>query len=88
MRKGTIRLEDITLYDLLTADTHGGKISIQDNAVDSSYDLIRSRSVFFSPDGLFAEVERNGLILFRTRNQWIWSDSLRNGIAPDSLVLL
>lgn len=65
MRKATIKLEDITLYDLLTVDTHGERISIEDEAENSSYDLIPGRSTFFSPDGLYADVEEKSIVLLR-----------------------
>ena len=63
MRKTSIKIEDITLYDLLTVDTHGEKISIEAKTENKLYDLIPSREIFFSEDGLFADVEKNGIAL-------------------------
>lgn len=71
MYKAAIRLEDITLFDLLTVDTHGGKIRIQDEANSDSYNLIPSRTIFFNSDGLYADVEKEGIILLRNQNTQI-----------------
>lgn len=72
MHKVAISLEDITLFDLLTVDTHGGEISIKDESDSHTYDLIPSRTIFFSPDGLYADVEKDGMILLQNqKKRWI-----------------
>ncbi len=65
MHKAAIKLEDISLFDLLTVDTHGGEISIHDESDKSTYSLIPSRTIFFSPNGLYADVEEKGMILLQ-----------------------
>lgn len=61
MHKTSIHLEDLTLFDLLTVDTHGGKINIHDE--NRYYDLIPSRSAFFSANGLYADTEGKSIVL-------------------------
>lgn len=63
MHKTTIKPEDISLYDLLTVDTHGEIISIENEVENTSYDLIPRRTTFFGPHGLYADVEKNGITL-------------------------
>lgn len=76
MHKAAIKLEDISLFDLLTVDTHGGEISIQDESENYPYSLIPSRTIFFSQDGLYADVEKNGMILLRNRKKPVDFDQL------------
>ena len=59
MHNTVISLEDITLQDLLTVDTHGEIINIQDRFAAVPYELISNRQIFFNE--VFAEVENNGL---------------------------
>lgn len=63
MHSTTIELEKITLHDLLTVDTHGEIIFIQDKQSDKPYELISDRSIFFSTNGIFSRVENNSLTI-------------------------
>ena len=54
-----IKFENITLDDLLTVDTHGKKILIEDRLSPKPVELIANRQTFFKKDGLFANVKNN-----------------------------
>lgn len=56
-------MENITLRDLLTVDTHGGAILIEDESARKSFNLIPDRHTFFAK--LFAEVEQNGIKIIK-----------------------
>ena len=68
MSTKTIKMENISLYDLLTVDSYNNQIRIQDPAAMCSYNLIPSRDIFFSDDGLFSKVEKGGLIQINDYN--------------------
>ncbi len=57
--KKVIDINNISLHDLLTTDTHSKIIYIQDSPSSKPYKLIESRQAFFRRDGLFANVEKN-----------------------------
>ena len=61
MRTTQVELENLTLEDLLTVDTHGERIHIQDRSAAGPYELVSDRQTFFKTDGLFAGVENNGV---------------------------
>lgn len=67
--KITIEMENITLNDLLTVDTHGEIIEIKDKHASTSYSLIPNRETFFHNNGLFANVRNNGLFMIRGKNR-------------------
>lgn len=70
-------MEDLTLNDLLTADTHGENILIVDDAAEDPYPLIPDRKTFFSAGGPFAKVEEDGLVLLQNeKNECISLDHL------------
>lgn len=62
MRKGTIKSEDLTLYDLLTADSYDETVKVKDTPYDKSHSLIPDRTIFFGANGLFVGPEHNRLI--------------------------
>lgn len=66
----TIEMENITLNDLLTVDTHGEIIEIKDKNASETYSLIPNRETFFQKSGLFANVRDNGLIVIRGKNRY------------------
>ena len=81
MRKGSKKAQDLTLYDLLTADVYDEKIKIKDNSHSESYSLIENRRVFFGENGLFVPPENNKLIEKNGDNKQIIDlDSLLNEI--------
>lgn len=59
MHTPVIDIENISLQDLLTVDTHGELIRIKDKNAHEVYDLISNRQIFFK--NLFAEVESDGI---------------------------
>lgn len=65
MHTTQVELENITLEDLLTVDTHGERIHIQDRSAASPYELVSDRQTFFKADGLFADVENNGVSIVK-----------------------
>lgn len=67
--KITIEMENITLNDLLTVDTHGEIIEIKDRNASTTYSLIPNRETFFQNNGLFANVRNNGLVIIRGKNR-------------------
>lgn len=69
MRKSTIQLKDITLYDLLTVNTHSDNISIRSDLENGSYNLIPSGQTFYGPNGLFANPEEDGIVLCENNNK-------------------
>ena len=58
------RIDDISLEDLLTVDTHGQELLFIDNTSSKQYKLC-DRQTFFSPTGLFADVEANGILIIK-----------------------
>ena len=54
-------MENLTLQDLLTVDTHGEIIKIQDKTVQKTYDLVSSRQDFFTR--IFANVTNEGIVI-------------------------
>lgn len=69
MRKGTKKSENLTLYDLLTADYYDENIKIKDTSYDNSHELIPSRKIFFEEEGLFVHPEHNSLIAISGENK-------------------
>lgn len=57
------KLEELSLNDLLTVDTNNEVISIEGNSVEEIYKLIPDRRTFFGKDGLYSDVEENGIII-------------------------
>ena len=58
----TKKLDELTLYNLLTVDTHGVNINILDNPTARPYRLIPDSQSFFGTRGLYADVEKMNLI--------------------------
>lgn len=67
MHTTVIDMENVTLQDLLTVDTHGEIIYIQDKAASEPYKLVANRQVFFS--GLFADVEKKGITIIQDNDK-------------------
>lgn len=61
-----IDIESITLQDLLTVDTHGEIINIKDKRANRTHELIPDRTTFFNKNGLFANVEDNGITIIKS----------------------
>ena len=62
-----ISLEEITLRDLLTVDTHGQRIRIVDETPEGFHQLIPSRNIFFGKRGLYANVVGKGLSIIKDK---------------------
>lgn len=88
----TKKLTDLTLFNLLTVDTHSVNINILDNPTSKPYRLIPNNQTFFGLNGLYADVEKNSLtILSSTKKEKIdLYDLLRrlNANENSSLVLV
>lgn len=69
MSKKRISAESITFYDLLTTDVSSNIIQLNEDNAYKAYDLIPNRETFFSTNGLFANIEKRGLIEQIDENQ-------------------
>lgn len=91
MHEVTIQLDQITLNELLTVDMHSEIISIRDPNAAKPHKLIESREVFFSKQGLFADVEDHGITIITNKDAQTFTldDFLRQlNDYRDSCVLL
>ena len=69
MRKGTIKSENLTLYDLLTADFYDEIVKVKDSKYDKSHSLIPSSEIFFEEEGPFVKPESNMLVKINSNNR-------------------
>ncbi len=63
MRTTTIEIENLNLRDLLTVDTHGEEISIEDPITENTFKLIPNRYTFFN--SIYSNVEKDGLHIIK-----------------------
>lgn len=73
-----IRLEEIELVDLLTVDNHGSTIYIVDDEASFPYELVSDRQTFFSSEGLFSPVQKNGIKIVQDNRKVSLEELLRS----------
>lgn len=69
MAEKRIDANSISFHDLLTTDVSGNVIKVMDDNANDCYNLIPDRETFFSSNGLFAGIEKAGLIEHLDGNQ-------------------